>query len=342
MNFELLGVKSEVNTNSMLNKTLNKKIFEKDAEQIPIRKGFGEGLVKAGENNPQVVVLCADLTESAQALPFKEKFPNRFVEIGVAEQNMASVASGMAAMGKVPFITSYAMFSPGRNWEQIRTTIAYNNRPVKIAGSHAGISVGPDGGTHQAVEDIAITRVIPRMVVISPCDAVEAKKATIACAEIDAPVYLRLAREKTPVMTTEATSFEIGKAQIFWDSTKPQVAIIATGALVHKALLAAQSLEKENINTVVVNLSTIKPLDEETIVAVAKRAGKVVTVEEHQIHGGMGSAVAECLSSKYPVSIEFIGVQDQFGQSGTPDELIGHYKMGESDIIKAVKNIIKK
>ncbi len=331
----------------MLNKTLNKKIFDKDCEQIPIRKGFGEGLVVAGEKNPQVVALCADLTESAQVLAFKEKFPNRFIEMGVAEQNLASVASGMSAMGKIPFIASYAMFSPGRNWEQIRTTICYNNRPVKIIGSHSGVSVGPDGGTHQAIEDIALTRVIPRMIVISPCDAVEAKKATIACVEVDAPVYIRLAREKTPVMTTEETLFEIGKAQIFYESENlpagrqdHKVTIIATGALVYKALLAAKSLEAENIGSIVVNLSTIKPLDEETIINAVKRTGRVVTVEEHQIAGGMGSAVAECLSSKYPVPIEFIGVRDQFGQSGTPDELIEHYGMGEKDILKAVKKLL--
>jgi len=324
----------------MLNQTLNKKIFEKDVEQIPIRKGFGQGLVLAGEKNPQVVALCADLTESAQALAFKEKFPNRFVELGVAEQNMASVASGMAAMGKIPFITSYAMFSPGRNWEQIRTTICYNNRPVKIIGSHAGISVGPDGGTHQAVEDLAITRVIPRMVVISPCDAIEAKKATVACIDVDAPVYIRLAREKTPVMTTEETPFQIGKAQIFWESEKPKVGIIATGALLHKALKVANDLKNEKIEVEVMNLSTIKPLDEEAIVALAKKAGKIVTVEEHQIRGGMGSAVAECLAKNYPVPIKFIGVDDKFGQSGTPDELIEYYGMGEKDILKIVRNLL--
>src|SRR5690348_16345071 len=208
-----------------LEATLNGKLFDEDVEQVAIRMGFGEGLVRAGESDPRVVVLCGDLTESAQALPFKQKFPDRFVELGVAEQNMASVASGMAAMGKIPFITSYAMFSPGRNWEQIRTTIAYNNRPVKIGGSHAGVSVGPDGGTHQAIEDIAITRVIPKMVVISPCDSIEAKKATIAIAQTNTPVYLRLAREKTPVMTTDDTPFEIGKAQIYFQPVigKPDV-----------------------------------------------------------------------------------------------------------------------
>ncbi len=319
-------------------------MFETDVEQIPIRKGFGQGLVLAGEKNPQVVALCADLTESAQALAFKEKFPNRFVELGVAEQNMASVASGMAAMGKIPFIISYAIFSPGRNWEQIRTTIAYNNRPVKIVGSHAGISVGPDGGTHQAIEDLAITRVIPRMMVISPCDAIEAKKATVACIGVDAPVYIRLAREKTPVMTTEETPFEIGKAQIFWTpptgGSKPKVGIIATGALLHKALSVAQTLEKDGVGVEVMNLSTIKPLDEDAIIALAKKTGKIVTVEEHQIRGGMGSAVAECLVKHFPVPMKFIGVDDQFGQSGTPEELIEHYGMGEKDILKAVRELI--
>lgn len=320
---------------------LNKKLFDKDVEQVPIRKGFGQGLLQAGEEDPRVVVLCADLTESAQALYFKEKFPERFIELGVAEQNMASVASGMAAMGKIPFITSYAMFSPGRNWEQIRTTVCYNNQPVKIAGSHAGISVGPDGGTHQAIEDIAITRVIPRMVVISPCDALEARKATIAAAKSDNPVYIRLAREKTPVMTTEDSPFEIGKAQIVWTAEKPVVGIIATGALLHKALLAAKELEKE-VQVEVVNLATIKPLDEEAIIALAKKAGRIITVEEHQIRGGMGSAVAECLAKNYPVPIEFIGVDDQFGQSGTPEELIEHYGMGKDAIVAAVKNILKR
>ncbi len=326
----------------MLNKDLklNTKIFDKDIEQLPIRKGFGEGLVKAGEVDPQVVALCADLTESSQTLAFKEKFPNRFVEIGVAEQNLASVASGMAAMGKVPFITSYAMFSPGRNWEQIRTTIAYNNQPVKIAGSHAGISVGPDGGTHQAIEDIAITRVIPRMVVISPCDAVEAKKATIEAAKTKTPVYIRLAREKTPVMTTDKTPFEIGKAQIVWESKFPKVGIIATGALLYKALEAAKELEGK-VEVEVMNLSTIKPLDEKAVIALAKKAGKIVTVEEHQVHGGMGSAVAECLSQNFPVPMKFVGVQDDFGQSGTPDELIEHYGMGKDAIVKAIKSLMQ-
>lgn len=329
---------------------LNTKLFDKNVERIPIRQGFGEGLLAAGEKNNKVVGLCADLTESTKMNLFAERFPNRFIEMGVAEQNMASVASGLAAMGKIPFISSYAMFSPGRNWEQIRTTICYNNQPVKIAGSHAGISVGPDGGTHQAIEDIAITRVIPRMVVISPCDSVEAKKATEASVLTGTPVYIRLAREKTPVMTTDKTPFEIGKAQTFWHppagGQKPQVGIIATGALLHKALLAAQELEDspagEKIEVEVMNLSTIKPLDEDAIVALAKKTGHIVTVEEHQIRGGMGSAVAECLAKYHPVPIEFIGIDDRFGQSGTPEELIKHYGMDDKAIIKAVKKVLRR
>ena len=321
---------------------LNPKIFDADVEQVPIRTGFGQGLVIAGEQNNNVVGLCADLTESTQMHLFKAKFPNRFVGMRVAESNLASVASGMAAMGKIPFITSYAMFSPGRNWEQIRTTIAYNNRPVKIAGSHAGVSVGPDGGTHQAIEDIAIMRVVPRMIVISPCDAIEAKKATVAAAKIDSPVYIRLAREKTHVMTTEETPFEIGKSQIFYDSENPQVGIIATGALLYKALKVADKLKKEGVRVKVMNLATIKPLDTVAVASLAKEAGAIVTVEEHQVHGGMGSAVAECLAQMYPVPQEFVGVQDAFGQSGTPEELLEHYGMGESHIETAVKKVLSR
>lgn len=322
---------------------LNPKVFNDDVEQIPIRKGFGEGLVIAGTADKQVVALCADLTESTQMILFKEKFPERFVEIGVAEQNLATVASGMAAMGKIPFVSSYAMFSPGRNWEQIRTTICYNDRGVIIAGSHAGVSVGPDGGTHQAIEDIAITRVIPNMIVISPCDSIEAKKATIALAKLAKPAYLRLAREKTGIMTTEETPFEIGKAQIFYRPDGiANVAIIATGALVRNALLAAKDLEKKGIKAIVVNLATIKPLDTETILVVAKEARKIVTVEEHQLAGGMGSAVAEFLAQNFPVPIEFIGVENRFGQSGTPNELIEYYGMGRNAIVAAAQKVVNR
>ncbi len=322
---------------------LNKKVFDRDIENEPIRKGFGEGLLELGKINIDVVGLCADLTESTFMYLFKREFPDRFVEIGVAEQNLASVASGMSAMGKIPFITSYAMFSPGRNWEQIRTTICYNDRQVIIAGSHAGISVGPDGGTHQAIEDIAITRVIPNMTVISPCDAIEAKKATIACIEIGKPVYIRLAREKTPVITTDDSPFKIGKAELFFDTKGPaDVLIIATGSLVYRAMSVANMFEDQGINVKVLNLHTIKPIDSETIVEYAKEAGAVVTVEEHQINGGMGSAVAEVLAKHYPVPIEFVGVNDMFGQSGKPDELISHYGMDEKGIRVAVQKVLKR
>ncbi len=316
-------------------------------EQKPTRAGFGEGLVAAGEANPNVVALCADLTESTMMLAFKKKYPERFVEIGVAEQNLATVASGMAAMGKIPFISSYAMFSPGRNWEQIRTTICYNNQPVKIAGSHVGVSVGPDGATHQALEDIAIMRVIANMTVLSPCDAVEAKKATEAAAKFAGPVYIRFHREKTPVMTTASTPFEIGKAQIFFDPSTgsgqvPDVAIIATGPLVHNAILAAAKLEKKNIKARVINVSSIKPLDEEIILKAAKDAGAVVTVEEHQVTGGLGSAVAELLARACPTPIEFIGVQNRFGESGAPAELLEHFGMGVSHIVTAAERVIQR
>ena len=325
---------------------LNPKIWDKDVEQAPIRKGFGEGLLAAGEADERVVGLCADLTESTQMHLFAKKFPNRFVEMGVAEQNLVTVASGMAAMGKIPFCSSYAMFSPGRNWEQIRTTICYNDRPVKIVGSHAGVSVGPDGGTHQAVEDLAIMRVLPNMCVLSPCDSIEAKKATMAAAKTKTPTYIRLAREKTPIITTIETPFEIGKAQVFYkskvESGKSKVGIIGTGGLLHKALVAAKELEGEGIAVTVLNLATIKPLDEEAIVALAKECGRIVTVEEHQIACGMGSAVAEVLARTSPVPIEFVGVKDVFGQSGKPEEIVEHYGMGVSHIKKAAQTLLRR
>ncbi len=321
---------------------LNPHIFNEDVEQQPIRVGFGEGLVIAAEQNEKVYGLCADLTDSTKMDKFAEKFPERFIEIGVAEQNLATVGSGVAAMGKIPFISSYAMFSPGRNWEQIRTTICYNDRPVKIAGSHAGVSVGPDGGTHQAIEDIGIMRMLPRMVVLSPCDVIEAKKATIACAGTMDPTYLRLAREKTPIITTEDTPFEIGKAQLFFEGENAVAGIVATGALVHKALVAAKELQEEGISVSILNLSTIKPLDTKSIKVLAEKTGALVTVEEHQVAGGMGSAVVEYLAENHPVPIEFIGVRDEFGQSGEPNELIEHYGMGVSHIKEAVKKVIEK
>ncbi len=321
---------------------LNPKLFSSDVEQIPIRNGYGEGLIIVGEKDPNVVVLCADLTESTRSEAFAKKFPERFFELGVAEQNLATIAAGLGISGKTPFISSYATFSPGRNWEQIRTTISYNDSNVKIAGHHAGISVGPDGATHQAVEDIATMRVMANMKVFVPCDAIEAKKATVAVAQIWGPVYLRFAREKTPIVTTEETLFAPGKAEIFWQSKKPQVAIIACGTLVYNALVAAKELDKEKIGTIVINNHSIKPMDEHTIIEVAGKCGAVVTVEEHQVAGGMGSAVAEILAKKLPTPQEFIGMQGVFGESGQPNELIEKYGMGVKDIKKAVEKVIKR
>ena len=327
----------------------------KSLEQKPTRDGYGLGLLQAGDENPNIVALCADLVESTRTEAFARKYPQRFIEMGVAEQNMASVAAGLAAIGKIPYITSYAMFSPGRNWEQLRTTVCYNNRNVKIIGSHAGVSVGPDGATHQAIEDIAITRPIANMVVLAPCDIHEGQKAAYAISKIDGPCYVRYAREKTPVFTTKDTPFEIGKAQIFWDVNTGieslyrdyrdsipviDVAIISCGPLTHNAILAASELEKEGIRVRVINNPSIKPMDEEIIIAAAKDAGAIVTAEEHQVSGGMGSAVAEVLAKNYPAPIEFIGVQNRFGESGNPNELIEHFGMGVSHIKEAVKKVI--
>ena len=321
---------------------LSPEIFKKDIKQAPTRDGFGEGLVIAGEFDSNVVVLCADITDSTRASLFRDKFPDRFIEVGVAEQNMAGIAAGLALSGKVPFISSYAMFSPGRNWEQIRNFVAYSKTNVNIVGAHAGISVGPDGATHQATEDIAIMRVLPNMRVFVPCDALETKKATVAAAKIWGPDYIRFAREKTPVFTTEETPFIPGKAEIFWESSKPQCAIIACGPFVYNALLAARELAEEGIHTLVVNNHTIKPMDEKTIIDVAKKCRAVVSVEEHQTAGGLGGAVAEILAGHCPTPMEFIGMRDTFGESGSPVQLIEKYGMGIKAIKGAVRKIIRK
>ena len=312
------------------------KIKESKAMEAT-RDGFGKALLELGESNPQVVVLCADLAESTRVLPFKEKYPGRYIELGVAEQNLATVAAGLANYGKIPFITSYATFSPGRNNEQIRTTIALNNVPVKIAGSHAGLSVGPDGATHQALEDIALMRVLPNMVVVSPCDSEEARKATLAVAAHPGPAYLRLGRAATPVMTTAETPFELGKAQTVWSSEHgAEVAVFATGPLLYNALCAAKELE-HRIPVEVINIHTIKPLDAGAVVAAARGAGAVVTVEEHQAAGGLGGAIAEILAGECPTPVEFVAVQDCFGQSGEPGELAAHYGLDTSAILKAIQ-----
>lgn len=327
---------------------LNPKIYDVDVEQKPSRDGYGEGLVLLGEENENVVALCADLTESTRTLGFKEKFPERFFEIGVAEQNLVTVASGMAAIGKIPFVTSYAMFSPGRNWEQIRTTICYNNMPVKIIGSHAGISVGPDGATHQALEDMAIMRALPNMIVLCPADSIESRKATMAIAKTGKPAYLRLSRDKVPVITTNETPFEIGKAEVFYDrdpSTSSgrfaDVAIIACGQMVYRSMKVAKQLEEHKISVRVINCHTIKPLDKETIVKAAEECGAVVTVEEHQANGGLGGAVSELLSQNFPVPMQIIGIEDRFGESGEPNELLEKFGLTEYAITKAVTKVLR-
>jgi transketolase len=322
---------------------LNPQLFdENDVEQKPTRDGFGDGLVAAGEADRNVVALCADLTDSTRIEAFAKKFPARYFELGVAEQNMAAIAAGLGVTGKIPFIASYATFSPGRNWEQIRTTIAYNDANVKIAGHHAGISVGPDGATHQATEDIAIMRAMPNMKVFVPCDAIEARKATMASAKIWGPTYLRFQREKTPIMTTDETPYVPGRAEIFWQSKKPDVLIIGCGGLLYNAILAAQELEKEKIGTIVLNCHTIKPIDSKKIVELAKKCGAVVTVEEHQVEGGLGGAVAEVLAAHAPTPIEFIGMQNTFGESGAPADLIKKYGMDVKDIVRAARKALKR
>jgi transketolase len=310
------------------------------AEQESIRKGFGRGLVEAGKQNPAVVAACADLTDSTQMALFKDSFPDRFIGVGVAEQNLVTVGSGLAAMGKVPFVSSYAAFSPGRNWEQIRTTICLNDRPVKIIGSHAGLSVGPDGATHQMLEDIALMRVLPNMVVIAPCDSVEAEKATLAMALDRRPNYMRLAREDTPVFTTAATPFEIGKSYIFKEGTN--ISLIATGTMTYQAMVAAEILATQNISAEVVHVPTIKPLDEETILNSVKKTHFAITVEEAQINGGLGGAIAELLVENLPAPLYRIGMPDHFGESGKPEELLEHFGLTGKHIAHIAKQMLEK
>lgn len=310
----------------------------KELEKEPIRKGFGRGLKKAGELNEQVVAVCADLTESTQIQLFKEAFPKRYVQVGVAEQNLVTVGSGLAAMGKIPFVSSYAAFSPGRNWEQIRTTICLNDRPVKIVGSHAGVSVGPDGATHQMLEDIALMRALPNMVVVCPCDSVEAEKATLALASDKRPGYLRLAREATPIITTDKTPFELGRAQVMQEGK--DITIIATGTMTYHAMVAADKLFKDGIDAEVIHVATIKPLDDKTIIASVKKTKHAITAEEAQINGGLGGAVAELLGENYPAPLRRIGMKDHFGESGKPDELMEHFGLTARHIMLAAHDLL--
>ncbi len=319
---------------------LNPLVYSKEVELEPIRAGFGRGLKLAGEANEDVVALCADLTESTQMHLFRDAFPKRFIEIGIAEQNLVTVASGLARAGKIPFTSSYAAFSPGRNWEQIRTTATLNNQPVKVVGSHAGVSVGPDGATHQMLEDIALMRVLPNMVVVAPGDSLEAEKATIAVAENGKPSYLRLAREKTPIFSTKEAPFEIGKAYVLKEGE--DVSLFGTGAMTYQLLVAAKLLEEKGIHAEVVHVPTIKPLDEETILASAKKTGRVVTAEEAQAAGGFGSAVTEFLSDVLPMPVKRIGVNDRFGESGAPNELMEYFGFTGDKLAETIEEFIEK
>lgn len=328
----------------MLNEKLklNKDVLSERVERKSMREGFGKALLDLGRENKNIVVLTADLKGSTKVNYFADEFPERFFQCGVAEQNMVTIASGLAASGKVPFAASYAVFSPGRNWEQIRTTICYNNVPVKLVGSHAGLLTGPDGATHQATEDMALMRVLPNMAVLVPCDYYEAYRVTLAAAKLNQPVYIRLARPDVPVVTSAETPFVIGQAAVFWESETPQVSIFACGDMTFYALRAAQKLLSDGIESEVINIASLKPLDERMILDHARVSGAIVTVEDHQIAGGMGSAVAELLAREYPLPIEFVGLKDTFGESGEPEELLDKYRLGIGDIVDAVRRVLKR
>ncbi len=322
------------------NAHLKKNTLDKDVEMVPTRNGFGAGLVELGEKNNNIVALCGDLSDSTRVGMFRDRFPDRYIQVGIAEQNMANVAVGLSLQGKIPFMSTYAVFCPGRNWDQIRISGCYNKANVKYAGAHSGISVGPDGATHQAMEDIALMRVLPNMTVLAPCDVEETRKVTHAAAAIDGPVYLRFARSATPAFTTDKTPFAVGKAQVFREGDN--VAIIAAGPIVHSALEAADRLVEKGISCRVINCPSVKPLDEKTIEAAARDCGAVVTCEEHQVMGGMGSAVAEFLATTYPVPMAFVGMHDSFGESGEPDQLLKKYRMDADAIVDNVREVIKR
>jgi transketolase len=321
-----------------MSRQLNDDLYTNKVEMMPTRKGFGEGLLEAGKDE-NIVALTADLEESTQVEPFAKAFPERFIEVGVAEQNLVTLASGLAAVGKMPFVTSYASFSPGRNWEQIRTTICLNDRAVCVVGCHSGVSVGPDGATHQMLEDIALMRSLPNMVVVVPCDSHEAKKATMELAKLGKPSYLRLTRENTAVITTENSTFKVGKAYILNEGK--DLTLVACGPLLYEALKAAKELEKDGIGVEVINSHTIKPLDKDTIIKSASKTKLVATLEEAQINGGLGSAVAELLIERLPVPMMRLGIQDRFGQSGTIGELWSEYGIDSPSIVKSIKKFIK-
>lgn len=306
--------------------------------KIPMRDGYGKALLKLIGNGKPVVALDADVAKSTRTVWVRDQYPEHFLDMGIAEQDMVGTASGLALGGMIPFASTYGVFLAGRAWDQIRTTVCYNNLNVKLAGAHAGISVGPDGATHQALEDVALMRVLPNMTVVVPCDAVETEKATLALAEREGPCYIRFGREAVPVITDEDSPFEIGKANVLRDGK--DAVLFANGAMVYEGLEAAKRLSGEGIDLMVVNLHTVKPLDQEAVVAAARKTGRVITAEEHQAAGGMGSAVAECLAQHYPVPMRILGMQDGFGESGAPDELMKRYGFSSDAIYQAVKDFV--
>jgi transketolase len=311
--------------------------------EIPLkatRFGYGEGLLELGRRHDNVIVLGGDLTGSTAVSLFQDAFPDRFYSIGIAEQNMTAIAGGLSLTGKIPFVSTYCVFSAGRAWDQLRTTVAYTPLNVKVGGAHSGVSVGPDGATHQGLEDIATTRCLPNLTVSAPCDAIETRKATIAIGERWGPAYIRFGREPVPVITQEDTPYNFGEATMFRDGT--DCIIFACGYMVYRSLIAAEELEDEGLSVGVVNLHTIKPIDEDAIEECARRAGCLVTAEEHQVMGGMGSAVAEVVVRKAPVPIEFIGILDRFGESGQPEELMDEFNLGVNDIREAVKRAVSR
>lgn len=313
----------------------------KDLKKESIRDGFGRGLLVAGKQNDQIVGICADLTDSTKMNMFAEAFPDRFIEAGIAEQNITTVGSGLAAMGKIPFVSSYAAFCPGRTWEQIRTTICLNDQPVKIVGSHAGLYTSPDGATHQALEDITLMRVMPNMVVLVPCDSVESEKMASAMAADKRPNYIRLARGASPILTTVQTPFEIGPAYVFKEGK--DITLIATGTMTYQALVAADMLAKDEIAAEVIHVPTVKPLDEKTILESAQKTGAVVVAEEGQINGGLGGAVAELLSEQLPTPVKRIGMKDQFGESALkPEQLLEHFGLTGQHIAMSAHEILSR
>ena len=309
-------------------------------DEIPTRKGYGDGLVKLGENNPDVIVLGADLTKSTYTHLFRERFPERFFQIGIAEQDMLGTAAGFALTGKIPYVSTYSVFVTGRAFDQIRTTVCYSNLNVKTGGAHGGISVGPDGATHQALEDIGLMRILPSMKVMVPADYNEAVKATVASAEIEGPVFIRFGRENVPAFTGEDDDFDFGKAKVLREGG--DVVIFATGIMVYHALQAAEKLKEKSVEATVVNIHTIKPMDEKTLLETAKITGCAVTCEESQLMGGFGSAVCEVLSRNYPIPVEMVGICDTFGESGQPDQLIEEYGLSPDSIVKAALKAVKR